>query len=440
MASTTRSRATSLLALLGVVFLLATACSDDSGDDASTETTAAASEDGATTTTAPPDAEPPSESDAASLRSDLVGLLGEQVFLTGMTVNVGVNGEGSDAALPSAYEDAALEGADDLANVIGGAYGSGPGNDFVAAWNDHRQAIVAYGLDGGPEGAVEATREAVLDALAAADPEADLTGVADGMAVADTALLSAVDQLTGGQVGAADDLQAAAADMSGVGFDLAGIIAEHSGTEGEVDSPEAALRADLSSLLQESAMLTALDLMEIVEAGGAASGSQTRATIDESTEALAGTILPDSTAAAQEFADLWSGHIDDFEQYTTALVNDDAQGIEDAQDAIVAFRDDIGEVLSEEYEGFTTELVAEELVDHTDTILAYADALVREAGDLAGGVEETSQVTDAPTEAPDLLREAALAARVAGRSLALGITAPLVSNPPPEPVTTTTAA
>jgi hypothetical protein len=192
--------------------------------------------------------------------------------------------------------------------------------------------------------------------------------------------------------------------------------------------------------MQESALLTGFDVMELVQSGGQPTGTGTRATIDENTEALAETIEPDSSASAQEFADLWSGHIDQVENYTIALINDDAEGIEAAQDAIVTFRDDIGRVLSDSYEGFTREQVAEILVDHTDSLLAYADALVGEAGDLAEGVEETSEVTDTPSEGPELLREAALAARLAARSLTLGITAPTVSNPPPEAATTTTEA
>jgi len=438
MASPTRSRATSLLALFSVVFLLATACSDDGGDDASTETTAAASEDGATTTTAPGDEEPPSESPVASMRSELSGLLAEQVYLTGMTVGAGGPDAGSDAALPSAYEAAAADGADELANIVGGAYGVAAGTDFVAAWNDHRQAVVAYGLDGAGAAAVDETRGAVVEALTAADEEADFGPIEDALEASDTALLAAVDQLTGDRPDAATDLRTAAAEMPGVGHELTAIIAEHKEVEGEVDSPEAALRSDLTSLMQESALLTALDLQEIVDAGGARSDSGTRAAVDENTQELAETIEPDSAASADEFVELWSGHVDDFESYAIALVQDDAQGIEDAQASLVTFRDDIGEVLADSYPGFTKEQVAEQLVDHTDSMLAYADALVREAGDLAEGVEETSQVTDTPSEAPELLREAALNMRLAARTLTAGITAPEAGEE--EAATTTTAA
>ena len=431
MVTRSRSRATSLLALLSVVFLLATACSDDSGDEASTETTAAASEDGATTTTAAGDQEPPSESPAASMRSDLTGLFEEQVYLTGYTVQAAAEGGGLDAPVASAYAIEAGHGADDIANIVGGAYGVAAGDDFVAAWNDHREAVVDYAVSGGSADSVESARQGVLDALADMDADAAFTGVADSLEASDEALLSAVDAMVAGQPSTAD-LRDAAEEMPDVALDLANTIAAHIEVEGDVESPESELRSELTGELQESTLLTGLGLSAIVRASGdvtaSPDASEIRAVIDQNTDELAATMEPDDEASAAEFAQLWSGHIDAFEQYTTALVNDDAQGIQDAQDALVQFRDDVGELLAENYPAFTKEQVAEELVDHTDSVLAYADALVREAGDLAEGVDETESVTDTPSEAPSLLRTAALNARLAARSLTGGLTAPASSD------------
>jgi hypothetical protein len=200
------------------------------------------------------------------------------------------------------------------------------------------------------------------------------------------------------------------------------------------------LRAELTGLMQESALLTGLGLAETVQAGGnssAAAPAAVFAAVEENTEALATTLEPDDTATADEFAELWAGHIEDFEAYATALVEDDAQGIQDAEDALVQFRDDVGELLADRYPAFTKEQVAEELVDHTDSMLAYIDASVREAGDIADDVEETNQLEDQPSEAPQLLREAALASRLAARTLARGVTAPDTGE---QSTTTTTAA
>lgn len=436
MVTRTRSRATSLIALLAVVFLLATACSDDGGgDEASTETssdTTAPAEEGATTTTAPADAEPPSESPAASLRSDLAGLLEEQVYLTGYLVDEAVAGsDGLDSPIAAAAATATGESATELSDLLGAAYGVAAGADFLAAWNDHREAIVAHGLDDGPVDAVETGREGILDALADMDAEADFTGVGDGLEASDAAMITTVEEIAADEPAAAVELRAAADPMRGVALDLATAITDTVLTEGEIDSPESELRAELTGLLQESALLTGLGLSETIQAGGDASAPGPAGVLDaveDNTDALASTVLPDDVGAAASFAGLWNDHIDAFEQYTTALVEDDAAGIQAAEDALVQFRDDIGELLAEAYPAFTKEQVAEELVDHTDSILAFVDASVREAGDLADDVEETNQMEDAPSEAPGLLREAATAARLAARTLTRGMTAPTASE------------
>jgi hypothetical protein len=78
----------------------------------------------------------------------------------------------------------------------------------------------------------------------------------------------------------------------------------------------------------------------------------------------------------------------------------------------VTFRDDLGQVLADAYPAFTKEAVAEELVPHTDSIVAYADAVVAESL----GAESI--------ESPSLLRAAGLAMRLAARYFAGGLTAP----------------
>jgi hypothetical protein len=213
--------------------------------------------------------------------------------------------------------------------------------------------------------------------------------------------------------------------MVEVALDLATAITGAVAVEGDLEAPEVELRSDLASLIQESALLTGLGLAETVQAGGDAAAPGPAGVLEavaQNTEDLADVVLPDDGAGAAEFARLWDGHVDAFERYASALVGEDAEGIQTAQDDLVAFRDEIGALLADRYPGLTEEAVAEELVDHTDSILAFVDASVREAGELADAVEESSQVEDAPSEAPQLLREAALAARLVARTLARGLT------------------
>ncbi len=457
MVTRTPSRATSLLALLAAAVLLLAACGDDSGDSASSDTTAPPA-DGATTTTVASE-EPPSESPAASLRSDLTALLEEQVYLTGFTVEEAV-AAGGDPQAPSAAAtaDAAADSSAELGEIIGGAYGVEAGLEFTEVWDAYRESIVDQALAGGGADEVTAAREEVVTTLGSFDPSADFDAVAAGLEAAEEALLTTVEEMAAGTEGAILDLRAAAEEMPFVALDLATIIAENGTVEGEVDSAESALRADLTGLMQESALLTGLALTETVQAGGDANApgpTDVFAAVDENTAALADLIFPDDVNAANAFTRIWGDHIESFEDYTVAKLGDDAEGIQDAEAALVRFRDDIGALLADRYPALTMEAVAEELVGHTDSMLAYADAVVAEepvSGSTvpaASGGPTTTTVPappggpttttvppegEGPTadeaeptdpEAPGLLREAALAMRLAARTFAGGLTAPV---------------
>ena len=412
MVTRTRSRATSLIALIAAVFLLATACSDDSGDSASTETTAAT--DATATTLAAED--PPSESPAASLRSNLTALLEEQVYLTGFTVQAGA-AEGGDLEAPEAAATAVALGdsATELSEIVGAAYGVAQGTTFLEAWDAHQQAIIDVAFDEAIPEDVDIAREAVVAGLADADPEADFAGLDELLATSDADLITTVEQLAAGDDGAVVDLRTAADVMPDAALELAEIIATHSATEGEVASPESDLRAELTGLMQESALLTGLAVTEAVEADGDATAPGPAGVLDaveENTDALSEAMEPEDEPARDAFAEIWGAHIDEFMAYTTALVDDDAAGLASAREELAVFRDDLGELLAQGYPALTKEAVAEELVPHTDSILAYTDARVAEAA----GAE--------PIESAQLLREAALAMRLAARTFTAGLTAP----------------
>lgn len=414
MVTRTPSRATSLIALIAVVFLLATACGDDSSDSTSTDTSAVPA-DGATATTVAAE-DPPSESAAAGLRSDLTALFEEQVYLTGFTIESAVS-SGGDLAAPeaAAMAEASTASAVELSDNVGAAYGVIAGVDFGEAWDAHQAAIVDFALAGGSAEAVTTERDAVVALLEGFDPEADLSTFAAGLEASDGEMLTTVEGLAAGTPAAAVELRAAAEEMPVAALGLAEAIATHSALEGEVDSPESALRADLTGLMQESALLTGLGLSEIVQADGdsaAAGPVGVFAAVDENTVALAEAFLPEDQAQRDVFDEIWGSHIAAFEDYTTAVLADDAEGIQAADDAIVTFRDDLGVVLADTYPAFTKEAVAEELVPHTDSIVAYADALVAES------------LGADPIESPTLLRAAGLAMRLAARYFTGGLTAP----------------
>ncbi|HEY5886867.1 MAG TPA: hypothetical protein VIT24_04020, partial [Acidimicrobiales bacterium] len=170
MVTRTRSRATSLIALFAVVLLLATACGDDEDVSELPPNATATPADGETSTTVAPD-EPPGESAAASLRSDLTGLFEEQVYLTGFTVQSAA-AAGGDLADPeaAAMADATAASSVELSDTVGAAYGVAAGVDFNEVWDAHQATLVDFGLSGGTAEAVTTARDAVVSTLEGFDP------------------------------------------------------------------------------------------------------------------------------------------------------------------------------------------------------------------------------------------------------------------------------
>lgn len=402
MASPASSRATPLAALLTVLVLLVAACGDDSGGEASTETTAAG---GATTTTVLA-GEGPSDLPAATLRADLTGLLEEQVFLVGITVEQALAGRvglaGAEAAATTETADAS---AADLADVVGTAYGAGPGADFLDVWKPHQRALLAYGVGQGSARAVDEARQAVLDVLTALDPALGDSVLPGDLQASDEELMAALDEVRADTPTAARDLRLAVNQMPQVALALADAFAEHSQLEGNVRSDEAQLRADLTGLLQEHVYLVGLGLAELIQASGDVSGPAVQGTfdsVDDNASDLS-LSLEDDPSAAQELLDLWREHVTYFQDYTIGRFIGDATRIEQARSDLAAWRDDVGRLLAQKYDGLSKEAIAEELVPHVDSVLAYADATAISDVTAAGLLRQAAQVM------PDVARTLAAA-------------------------------
>lgn len=258
--------------------------------------------------------------------------------------------------------------------------------------------------------------------LTGLDEEADFSAVAEGIERAESLLLDTIAELAAGDPAAGPDLRLAAEEMPGVALELATVLVETRGIEGEVDDEAAALRADLTAQLQESALLTGLLLEEIAANGGNAGApgpAGVRSALTENNTTLGETLEPGNPEAAAEMADLLDTRIDLFVDYTIARLQGSATGLEEAEDALDELRDQIGARLAEDFP-VSAPAVAEELVPHVESILAFADAVVAES---AGG--EAAQ----EPESPALLRDAGLATRLTARTLAGLLTAPAVAPP-----------
>jgi hypothetical protein len=411
MASPGSPRAAAVVGLLCALALLTAACGDDSGgggDGAATTTSAPT----ATTTTLPAGVAA-SDTAASSIRSELTVLLQEQVFLTGITVEQAVEANGNlDARAPSATADVANESASDLADVIGTAYGLAVGADFLQLWNEHQHAVLGYAVGGGTASEVADARTAVIDRLVRADADLDEQALDEAFTASDEELLAAVDELRQDSPAAANDLRRAADEMPAMALVLAREFDEHSALEGDATSDDATFRSDLTALFQESVYLLGLGLDELAATEDAADPEveATFRAVDANAVELAGTLQDDP----DEFLGLWRDHITMIREYEIATQAGDAPGIDQSRESLEAWRDDVGNVLEEDYntlpDGTTLshEAIAEALVPHVDTILAYADAVAAR--------EHT---------ASELLRAAAAAMPDLARTLAGATAAPV---------------
>jgi hypothetical protein len=411
MASPGSPRAAAVVGLLCALALLTAACGDDSGgggDGAATTTSAPT----ATTTTLPAGVAA-SDTAASSIRSERTVLLQEQVFLTGITVEQAVEANGNlDARAPSATADVANESASDLADVIGTAYGLAVGADFLQLWNEHQHAVLGYAVGGGTASEVADARTAVIDRLVRADADLDEQALDEAFTASDEELLAAVDELRQDSPAAANDLRRAADEMPAMALVLAREFDEHSALEGDATSDDATFRSDLTALFQESVYLLGLGLDELAATEDAADPEveATFRAVDANAVELAGRLQDDP----DEFLGLWRDHITMIREYEIATQAGDAPGIDQSRESLEAWRDDVGNVLEEDYntlpDGTTLshEAIAEALVPHVDTILAYADAVAAR--------EHT---------ASELLRAAAAAMPDLARTLAGATAAPV---------------
>lgn len=143
--------------------------------------------------------------------------------------------------------------------------------------------------------------------------------------------------------------------------------------------PSAALRADLTSLLQEHVYLVGLALEQALDDGGdIEAGGTVRAleAVDENSVDLSNTIgAVYGLEAGEQFLELWQTHIGYFVDYTTAQAEGDAAGAAEAQEDLDAYRDDIAGFLASVNDSLSAEDVAEALEPHVETLLVAADSL-----------------------------------------------------------------
>jgi hypothetical protein len=382
-----------LAAVLLVLALVAAACGDDGGGGEATEDTAVPSPTDSSTTTVPAaDSAEGAQSAGAGLRADLTSLLQEHVYLTGITAEQMIDDAGDPDAPGTQQAIATLDqNSVDLSEVIGSVYGVDAGERFLELWQTHVDSLVDYTVaqaEGDVAAAtsaqedLEGDREEVGDFLESANEELTADGIADEFQPHVDTVLTAIDSFAADDPEAWTELRTAAQVMPDIAFTLAEAIAAQQGLEGDVDSPGAELRADLTSLLQEHVYLAGATVAQVVEDDGDVEAPGAAAAVealDENSEALAEVMAAlYGEAAGQQFLALWRAHIDYYVDYALATAAGDADGAAEALENLELYREDFGRFLESANDLLTKEAVAAELQPHVDSFLLAVDAIVAE--------------------------------------------------------------
>jgi hypothetical protein len=335
---------------------------------------------GATTTN-------PVDSGASTLRSGLTGLLQEHVYLAGIAVTQGV-GKGLDSAEFKAAAAALDKNSVGLADAITSVYGQAAGDQFLALWRKHIGFFVDYtkGKATNDQAAVDKAKSD-LDGyrndfgafIASANPNLPKDAVAQELVPHIQTLMAAIDAVVAKDPGAFDKLRTAADHMPMTADILAGGIAKQFPAKfpGGVDSSASALRAALTSQLQEHVYLAGIAVVNGVGHGlDSAEFKAAANTLDANSQALADSITSVyGKAAGDQFLALWRKHIGFFVGYTKAQATKDTAAADKAKSDLDGYRTDFGAFIASANPNLPKDAVAQELIPHVQSLFDTIDAV-----------------------------------------------------------------
>jgi hypothetical protein len=384
-----------------LVALLGAACgSNDDKGSASAATTAQSMPASATTKTG-----------ASDLRAGLSDLLTEHVYLAALATGAALRGDTKGfEAYAAALNGPTDSNTADLTKAITSAYGADVGKAFDGLWrsNGHIPGFVAY-TQAVAKGDDAAKAKAVADLTAYAktvgttlnsvNSNLPAAAVTDAITMHATTLLAVIDaQKAGDQPKVYANLREAYHHMDGLATVLASATAKKFPAKfsGDAESPAAALRAGMSSLLREHVFLAASATgaalggrMPQFEAAAAALNGPTDSNTSDLVDAITSVYGAD---VGKAFDGLWrsNGHIPGFVAYTQALAKGDKAGMDKAVADLTAYAKTFGTTLHSVNSNLPADAVTAAITMHATTLIAVINA--QKAGD--------------PTKTATLLREA----------------------------------
>jgi hypothetical protein len=331
------------------------------------------------------DGDPSSE--AAELRSLLSGLLQEHIYLAGYTVDAAFS-FGPDSAEFGLASDALDANSVELADVIGDAAGSDNREAFLSLWRDHIGYFVDYALaaaendDDGRQAALDDldgytdSAGAFFEEISGGELPAD--AVTESLDVHIDTLAAAIDSVAAGGASAFDDLKKAGDHVVGSGAVLAGGFAAALDMEGDTGSEASAVRAGLTTGLQEHVYLAGITVKTAYAAGldsgafEAASG-----TLDTNSVQLADAIGDLAGSDNRDaFLSLWRDHIGFFVDYAAADAANDEQDRAQAIQDLDGYTESAGGFFNEISGGeLPADAVADNLREHIATLGGAIDSL-----------------------------------------------------------------
>lgn len=155
-------------------------------------------------------------------------------------------------------------------------------------------------------------------------------------------------------------------------------------------SPSAMSRVQLQTLLTQHGMLASNHLQNIYDGEDS---SDSREELEGNSFALA-TYFASLGGSRDEFLMMWDGHIQEYENYTNALKNNDRSGTEEARAALSMHAQAMGRMTQMISPNFSEELVRQLMEEHIDLTLGIIEAHSR--GDMT---ERTKLMGEASSQA-----------------------------------------
>jgi hypothetical protein len=326
--------------------------------------------------------EPPADAPATNLRVALDRALGEHAFLLAEVVRSGIAGGPEFSAAAASLDDNSSE----VIAAITGVYGEEAGEAFGEQWRNHVAYIVDYARargDDDADAAALASRQLdryvadfsgfLADALPALPPDA-VEGLI-GEHVQQLEHVASFDEADFG--GAYAAVRETYAHMFVVGDGLTtGIVSlfpDRFSGQHIAFGPAVDLRLNLDRLLGEHSYLAAMAMRAVLR--GTADAEDARAALEGNSAELRGTIDevygPDAGLA---FARLWGSHVNAYIDYVSAVAADDPDDADAALEALDAYRTDFSAYVAEANPFLTSEALEALIGDHTEHLVAQADA------------------------------------------------------------------